>query len=260
MARRVNSHETGPISADLLRKEVFAREWHHVMDLGHGVVTPGRDATQAKLLKLGLPSSLEGKTVLDIGAWDGFFSFEAERRGAARVLAMDYDCWLQADGHPSKAGFEIARRALRSAVGDVTLDVMELTPERVGVFDVVLFLGVLYHLRHPLFALERVFSVTADLLILETEVMRLGTRRPMMVFFPRDELAGDASNWWGPNEAAIIAMLRDVGFREVRVVASRRPAVSAARAARRLVRAVRSGDAAPVTTASADRIVVHARR
>ena len=252
--------ETGPISSERLRRQVSALRWHHTMDLGHGVVTPGGDATQEKLTRLGLPASMAGKTVLDIGAWDGFFSFEAERRGAARVVAMDYSCWLQAEGHPSKAGFELARRALGSCVEDVTLDVMDLTPERLGMFDVVLFLGVLYHVRHPLLALERVFSVTSDLLILETEVMRLGSKRPMMSFFPGDELGGDPTNWWGPNEAGVRAMVRDVGFREIRVVSSRRSAVSAVRAARRLLRAARSGDRAPVTTALADRIVVHARR
>ncbi|TMK87962.1 MAG: DUF1698 domain-containing protein [Actinobacteria bacterium] len=252
--------ETDPISAQRLRQQVSALRWHHTMDLGHGVVTPGGDATQEKLRKLALPASLAGKTVLDIGAWDGFFSFEAERRGAARVVAMDYDCWLAAEGHPSKAGFDLARRALRSSVDDVTLDVMDLTPARLGTFDVVLFLGVLYHVRHPLLALERVFSVASDLLILETEVMRLGSKRPMMSFFRGDELGGDPTNWWGPNEAAVLAMLRDVGFREVRVVWSRPPAVSALRAARRFLRAARSGDPAPMTTALADRLVVHARR
>jgi len=260
MARTMANHGTGPIPVDDLRKAVARLQWHHTMDLGQGVVTPGGDATQEKLATLGLPASLAGKTVLDIGAWDGFFSFEAERRGASRVVAMDHDCWLQAEGHPSKAGFELARRALGSSVEDVTLDVMDLAPDGLGMFDVVLFLGVLYHVRHPLLALERVFSVTRDLLILETHVARLGTRRPALVFYPGDELGGDATNWWGPNEPAVVAMLRDVGFRDVRVVASRPPLVSGARTARRFLRAVRADDPAPAATATADRLVVHARR
>lgn len=249
-----------PMSPEQLREAVSRLRWHHTMDLGHGVVTPGGDATLEKLAKLGLPDSLGGKTVLDIGAWDGFFSFEAERRGASRVVAMDYHCWLRSEGHPSKAGFELARRVLGSSVEDVTLDVMELGPDHLGMFDVVLFLGVLYHVRHPLLALERVYSVTSDLLILETEVARIGTRRPMLVFLPGDELGGDPTNWWTPNEAAVVAMLRDVGFREVRVVTSRPPAISAVREVRRLWRAHRADDPAPVTTAQGDRIVVHARR
>ena len=230
------------------------------MDLGHDVVTPGGDATEEKLAMLGLPRSLAGKTVLDVGAWDGFFSFEAERRGASRVVAMDYDCWLQAEGHPSKAGFELARRALGSSVEAVTIDVMDLSPERIGMFDVVLFLGVLYHVRHPLLALERLFSVASDLLILETHVARLGTRRPALAFYPGGELGGDRTNWWGPNEGAVLAMLRDVGFRDVRVVTSRPAPLSALRVARRFLRAARAHDPAPMTTAMADRLVVHARR
>ena len=76
-----------------LRKQVEAIRWFHRIDLGHGVVTPGLDDTPAKLARLKLPESFAGKSVLDIGAWDGFFSFEAERRGASRVLAVDSFCW-----------------------------------------------------------------------------------------------------------------------------------------------------------------------
>src|SRR5437588_8863504 len=130
------------LGAEQLREEVDKLDWYHRMDLGHGVVTPGHDTTASKLRELDLPESLDGKTVLDIGAWNGFFSFEAERRGAKRVLAMDNECWLNPDGVYSKAGFELARRALGSGVEDITLDVMDLSPERVGTFDVVLFLGV----------------------------------------------------------------------------------------------------------------------
>ncbi|MBV8162237.1 MAG: DUF1698 domain-containing protein [Acidimicrobiia bacterium] len=230
------------------------------MDLG-GVVTPGHEPhTAQRLAVLHLPVSLVGKTVLDIGAWDGFFSFEAERRGAERVVAMDHDCWKAPDGFPSKAGFDLARRALGSDVEDVHLDVMELTPQRLGVFDVVFFFGVLYHLRHPLEALERVASVCGGLLILETHVRRLPTRQPAMVFYPRDELDWDTTNWWGPNEALVCAMLRDVGFTNVATVHSRRPAVSALRAGKRLRDAVRRRYPTPVTYATSDRLVVHAWR
>jgi tRNA (mo5U34)-methyltransferase len=249
------------MAADELRAAVEALEWHHTIDLGGGVVTPGRDASQANLARIQMPRSLAAKTVLDIGAWDGFYSFEAERRGAERVVAMDYPVWRNASGHPSKAGFEFARRALESSVEDVFLDVMELSPERVGgMFDVVLFLGVLYHVRHPLLALEKVFSVSGDLLILETHVARIGTRRPAMIFYPGAELDWDETNWWGPNESAVVAMLREVGYRRVEVITPRPPVLSVARAARRLAKARRQGWAHPFTYATGDRIVVHARR
>src|SRR5471032_3308631 len=144
--------------------------WYQTIDLGHGVITPGVDDTPYRLGRLDFPASFAGQSVLDIGAWDGFFSFEAERRGATRVLATDwYAChgvgWGTNEG---KAGFELAREARGSRVEDLDIDAMDISPERVGTFDVVLFLGVLYHLRHPLLALERVAAVTRDLLIIET--------------------------------------------------------------------------------------------
>lgn len=86
-----------------------------------------------------------------------------------------------------------------------------------GAFDVVLFLGVLYHLRHPLLALERVASVTRDL-ILKTVVDMLGIGRPAAAFYPERELSDDPTNWWGPNPAAVEGMLRAVGFRAARRV------------------------------------------
>jgi tRNA (mo5U34)-methyltransferase len=205
------------MNRDALRREVARIKWWHTIDLGNGVVTPGMSNPAARLRQFGIPGDLQGKTALDIGAWDGFFSFEAERRGAKRVLATDSFCW-GGDGWGTKAGFELARKALKSNVEDLEIDVLDLSPETVGVFDLVLFLGVLYHMRHPLLALERVHSVTANHLILETELDMLGCKRPAMAFYPGAELANDPTNWWGPNPAAVEAMLRTVGFREVRRV------------------------------------------
>ena len=78
---------------DALRTEVSSIPWWHSIDLGDGVITPGIDDSPRKLHRLRLPQDLTGKSVLDIGAWDGFFSFEAERRGASRVLALDSYAW-----------------------------------------------------------------------------------------------------------------------------------------------------------------------
>jgi hypothetical protein len=102
--------------------------------------------------------------------------------------------------------------------------------------------------------------VSGDLLILETHVARIGTRRPAMVFYPGAELDWDETNWWGPNESAVVAMLREVGYRRVEVITPRPPVLSVARAARRLAKARRQGWAHPFTYATGDRIVVHARR
>ncbi len=217
---------------DALAARVRALEWYHTIDLGQGLVTPGVDNTPERLARLALPASLTGKTVLDIGAWDGFFSFEAERRGAARVLATDFFSW-GGGGWGSKTGFELARTALDSRVEDLAIDVMDLSPERVGTFDVVFFLGVLYHLRHPLLALERVASVTRECLIVETVVDLVGFSRPAMAFYPERELDDDPTNWWAPNLAGAEALLHAVGFSRVddRDAAAVRALPGAARAA-----------------------------
>jgi tRNA (mo5U34)-methyltransferase len=241
----------------VLRAEVERIRWFHTIDLGGGLVTPGQDDSPAKLATLDLPDDLSGRTVLDVGAWDGFFSFEAERRGAARVVAVDPSAWRP--GRPenewgTKAGFELARRALGSRVEDVDLDdLLDLSPDTVGTFDVVLFLGVLYHLPDPFPLLERVCAVTRDLLILETHGDLLGRRRPAMAYYPGAEVEGDRSTWWGPNPPLLRALLRGLGFARVDVVHADRLPHRLARAAWRRLR----GRPYP---ASQGRIVVHARR
>jgi tRNA (mo5U34)-methyltransferase len=217
-SRRLQSRNVQFVLAmnrDELEARAKAIRWFHSIDLGDGVVTTGIDATQAERLSgLQLPTALAGKSVLDIGAWDGFFSFECERRGASRVLATDFYSW-HGSGWGTKAGFTLAREARSSKVEDLDIDVMDLSPERVGMFDVVLFLGVLYHLPHPLLALEKVASVTRGTLILETVVDLVGMRRPAIAFYPGRELNDDPTNWWGPNPEAVSAMLRVVGFQDV---------------------------------------------
>ncbi len=203
-----------------LQAQVDALRWYHTIDLGGGVVTKGVDDTPLRLSAAALPASLAGRSVLDIGAWDGFFSFEAERRGASRVVAADYYAWRGVGWGTGqgKAGFELARQALGSRVEDIEIDVLDLSPERIGTFDTVLFLGVLYHLPNPLLALERIAAVTTNLLILETVVDMVGFGRPAAAFYPGRELNGDPTNWWGPNAAAVHGMLHAVGFARVETV------------------------------------------
>ncbi len=205
-----------------LRAEVDQIKWWHPIDLGGGLITPGIDVTPARLAEIRMPEDLTGLTVLDIGAWDGFFSFEAERRGARRVLATDSFCW-DGGGWGTKKGFELARRVLGSKVEDKWIEVLSLSPDTVGVFDVVLFLGVLYHMKHPLLALERVASVTRGQLIMQTQVDMLAVNRPAIAFYPGKELGGDPTNWCGPNPAALEAMLETVGFRKVEILSKSFP-------------------------------------
>jgi hypothetical protein len=150
-------------------------------------------------------------------------------------------------------------------VEDQEIDVLDIRPETVGVFDIVLFLGVLYHMRHPLLALERVASVTQELLIVETHVDMLSCARPAAAFYPDAELADDATNWWGPNPAAVTAMLESVGFRDVggaRVYAMSPPGADppvgwlSGLADRLQLRRRRP----PPADARTGRLVVHARR
>lgn len=221
--------------AELEREVAAVGWWWHTIDLGQGVVTPGAGACRELLAVLSMPEDLRGKSVLDVGANDGFFSFEAERREAARVVAVDAPDWGSAGwGTRRKAGFDLARRALGSKVEDREMDVLDLSPRSVGVFDLVLFLGVLYHLRHPLLALERIHSVAADQVIVETLVDLLRVRRPALAFYPGAEASDDPTNWWGPNPAAVAAMLRAAGFSRVEILAVRRePRRILARALRR---------------------------
>jgi len=239
-----------------LKQRVAAHRWYHSIDLGGGIVTRGIDDTPLRLARLDLPSSLEGRTVLDIGAWDGFFSFECERRGAARVVATDYYSW-HGSGWGAKAGFELAREALGSHVEDVDVDVMDIAPGRLGTFDLVLFLGVLYHLRHPLLAIEKIAAITRGTLILETVVDLVGLGRPAMAFYPDRELNADPTNWWGPNQEAVVGMLKSAGFDDVRVVTpTPGPLYRGARAAWHRLR----GRNRLIPAFRQDRAVFHARK
>lgn len=244
---------------DELQKRADALRWYHTIDLGQGVVTRGVDNTPERLPRVRLPEDLSGKTVLDIGAWDGFFSFEAERRRASRVVACDYYAWHGVGWGTGrgKDGFELARTALNSRVEDVALDVLDLSPEKIGTFDVVFFLGVLYHLPNPLLALERVASVSSGLLILETVVDMVGVGRPAAAFYPDRELNNDPTNWWGPNHAAVQGMLTGVGFSRVDVITPARSAPY--RAARAVYHRIKGRN----TVAAAfrqDRAVFHASK
>ncbi|HEY9773212.1 MAG TPA: DUF1698 domain-containing protein [Planktothrix sp.] len=216
--------------------------WWHSIDLGNGIVTPGHKgsgqlAHEVELMKL---PDLRGKSVIDIGAWDGFFSFEAERRGASRVVAMDYHAWHsdmdtlfkhRADGGgdesqlkiwhddalPGKRAFDLAASALNSKVESIDADFMTTDLSKVGTFDVTLFLGVLYHMKHPLVALEKIASLTKEVAIIETEAIVIpGYEKAVFCeFYETDELNKDASNWWAPTMPALLGMLRAAGFRKV---------------------------------------------
>ena len=197
--------------------------WRHRIQLPGGVVTPGSQDTGATLTRMGLPDDLSGKRVLDVGCSDGFFSFECERRGADFVLGVDSFASPYQD---SPSGHEVARKLLGSQVELREMDLFDLDPVELGQFDLILLLGVLYHLRHPLLAIEKLGDLCRGQLILETEMARtgqlsrlLGGRGPSALeFYEYDEVNRDPTTWWSPTPACMISMLRACGYCSVEQV------------------------------------------
>ena len=202
------------MTADQIRNEMQGIDWWHQIEFSHGIVSPGRGGSTAKRLEqLHLPKDLSGKSFLDIGAWDGAFSFEAEERGAARIVAVN---------EKPKPGLELAIRARGSRVESVTMDLNGLRPEAVdGPFDVVLFSGVLYHLPNPIAGLERVLALTAPggLMICETatDLNHVKTPAAALVEDPRG-IENYDRNWWRPNWRGAASLIEQVGFEKVEIV------------------------------------------
>jgi tRNA (mo5U34)-methyltransferase len=196
-----------------LAEEIGRRSWFHSFDFGGGLGTPGRDVTRRKLVALDLPD-LRGRSVIDIGAYDGFFSFEADRRGASRVVACDHWAWTW-PGEDARRNFDLVHTILESNVESLQIPAEHLHGDHHGTYDVTLFLGVLYHAPDMLQYLRAVRSVTSGMLVLETVVDALDVNRPMAAFYPRGTFPGDDSNHWGPNPACVEEMLHRVGFDRV---------------------------------------------
>ena len=225
--------------------------WFHSIDCGDGLITGGiksHSLLQLELERMALPQ-LKGKSVLDVGAWDGFFSFAAEDLGAGRVLALDHYVWslnlprLQQywndckaqhivpklyhliPGHwepgslPGKLGFDTVHRIKNSSVEQVVADFMKVDPVEIGQFDIVFFLGVLYHLEEPLRGLRRLSLLTRELAIIETAAVYLSSHEDVALFefYEADELGGDVNNWFAPNLAGLSSACRAAGFKTVRV-------------------------------------------
>jgi tRNA (mo5U34)-methyltransferase len=190
--------------------------WFHRMELPGGLITPGwSDPKIDKLPYFGLPEKMTGMRVLDIGHAEGFFSFEAERRGASEVIGIE-------NYPPMARKFEICRAALGSHARSHLASVYDLNPKTFGTFDLVMFFGVLYHLRHPLLALEKIHSVCAGTLLVQTTTCGIEVDRPLAEFHPLGVQSGPAEHplhdptcFWFPNTDCCIAMLQHVGFKNV---------------------------------------------
>jgi len=217
------------LSTDQIRERVAALgPWFHNLDLGGVKTAPDHflgdyPAVKWRRFADAIPADLSGKTVLDIGCNAGFYSLEMKRRGAARVLGIDYD-----DGYLSQARFA-------AEVSGLDIEFAQLSVYDVGAlgerFDLVLFLGVLYHLRHPLLALDLIREhVIGDLFVCQSMQRGDASEEPLDEDYPFGETAiferpsyphlsfiehrysGDDTNWWVPNGACMKAMLRSAGF------------------------------------------------
>lgn len=248
------TYDAEPACRDKLQARVDEVEfWWHSIDLGQGVVTPGvkTPAIIARELEsLHLPN-LKGKTVLDVGAYDGYYSFASERLGADRVVALDRFVWAtdlpkaiaywrecrelgvapvqveqtamwQPERLPGKRAFDTAHAALCSRVEVVVDDFMTMDVAPLGTFDVTLFMGVLYHMKDPLESLRRLAQVTGDLAVIETHAVAIPGLEHLELceFYSANQLNGDSSNWWGPNLQALRGMCRAAGFSRVEVVST----------------------------------------
>lgn len=217
------------ISTDEIRQRVAALgPWFHNLDLMGVQTAPGHflgDYPRVKWSRFSaaIPADLSGRSVLDIGCNAGFYSLEMKRRGAKRVLGIDWD----------EEYLEQARFAAQVTGADV--EFRKLSVYDVGAlgerFDIVLFMGVLYHLRHPLLALDLIHEhVARDMLVFQS--MQRGSSDVEQfednyafwrtdhfddlsypkLHFVEHSYADDPTNWWIPNRACVEAMLRSTGF------------------------------------------------
>jgi tRNA (mo5U34)-methyltransferase len=208
--------------------------WYHKIELPNGIVTPGWAPLSVEAYKI--PEDLTGMRVLDVGAWDGFWSFEALKRGASEVVAIDdfsdYLGALENKDRKAWETFDLCRDALgysEKVCQRYEMSVYEATADKLGEFDVVFFFGTLYHLRYPLLALDLLSAMCKKHLYVETAILDdfspyqggLGNgydgAQPVMEFYPNNEYGGNDTNWWAPSLSCLGLMTMAAGFHDVEV-------------------------------------------
>lgn len=212
-----------PNTDDMIIEKINSVEhWYHQIEIKPGIVTPGINNSAKVLELLDIPPNCSGMKVLDIGTRDGFFAFEFEKRGA-EVVGVDY--------FPSdRTGFKIAAELLNSKVTYIQDNIYNISKEKYGSYDIVLALGLIYHLRDPLGALDIIRDICENELYLETQVIdnafllpngnsvELNSishkleEIPIMQFYPKDSLNKDFSNYWAPNMKCMVDMLTETKF------------------------------------------------
>ena len=208
--------------------------WRHCIELPDGQVTKGTKDTARDLSEFAFRENLfKDKTVADVGACDGFFSFHAEKCGAKEVLAIDPYRWTLDDRWSGMSGFNLARELLESKVKDSTQLLETLSPETTGTWDVTLFLGVFYHLINPIHILKNVASITKETIVVETinaELLSTAsgsphqkkdnqialhpwlTKQPMLLYYPNGEINNDYTTWYASNPEYVKQFLKVEGF------------------------------------------------
>lgn len=204
--------------------------WYHKIELPGGIVTPGWAPLDAG--RYCIPEDLTGKRVLDIGAWDGFWTFEALKRGAKKVVAIDdfSDKLGVLESRDKWETFDLCREALGyndNVCSRLEVSVYDISPEMLGRFDVVFFFGTIYHLKHPLLALEKISSVCDGSVYIETASLDdyspyrggvgagFNRNETVLEFYPGKEYGNNESNWWTPTLQCLGAMLDAVGFKDI---------------------------------------------
>jgi tRNA (mo5U34)-methyltransferase len=205
------------------------QNWYHTIELGNGLVSRGAYDHRPVVDRYGIPSSLVGKTALDIGTFDGFWAFELERRGADRVTAIDiarigdFD-WLPpvraalGAGADRQSNFPLAHAMRGSRVERKICSVYDLSPETVGIFDVVFCGDVLLHLFSPFQALLNIRSVTGEVAIIQTSldegIESLHPDFPLIRFGAREfeNVTGEQCTYWMFSTKALREMMEYAGF------------------------------------------------
>lgn len=220
--------------AEILSGLKLHEPWFHRIDLGDGIFTKTESVMGEpvdhpreswEVIRQCLPEDLSNKSVLDVGCNGGFYCVEAKRRGAGRVLGVDGQ-----RQHVRQALF--VRKVLGLELEFRRFSVYDLNPETVGRFDITLALGLVYHLKHLVFALERLYDVTNELLIIESAIIPpeqtpesfvqpLGEIRQTLhpIFYAENpaESKEQVYNWFLPSPAALQALLQNTGFDEVEI-------------------------------------------
>ncbi len=204
--------------------------WYHRIELPGGVVTPGWAPMSREAYRI--PADLTGKRVLDVGAWDGYWTFEALKRGAKQAVAIDdfsdYLGQLKQTDRKAWETFDFCREALgygEDRCQRHEMQVYDVTAERLGRFDVVFFFGTFYHLRHPLLAMEKLAAVCDGEMYVESAILddfspyRGGLGKGysggqmVMEFYPNNEYGNNPTNWWVPTLHCLAHTALACGFK-----------------------------------------------